>query len=1607
MGDTNIDTLSIEIQANATSAGKAIDTLVVKLDKLSSSMSGLDTQNLNNLARNLNALTPAVQQFASIDSTTFKKIAKDMRTLANIDTGNLSTTAQALQPLANGLQMMSGINGNSKEIASLINSLTRLGNTNINSGQLRTVASDLLYFVNIMSGAEKVSTSTISMTNALARLGAAGANLPIVTSTLSPLSAALLNFMTTMSNAPTVSAETIQLTSAIGMLASAGSKTLTTASNLSYLSEKLLEFMTAMSKAPAVSQNTISMTSAIANLANSSGRASINTTSFSSSLGKYSSSAAKATKKTMSLASAFGKFYASYFLVVRAFKTLWSAIESSTDYVEIYNYFDAAFGQVADQATEDFSEAGYESAEAYYNSFSSRAATLTKQMSGFEISDSGSLSSTGTKSFGIDPTTLMNYQSVFAQMSSSMDVSSESALRLSTVLTEIGADLASVKNMEFEDVWENMASAMAGMSRTVDKYGVNIRTANLNTKLAELGIDATVSELSQADKVLLRTIVLVDSSRYAWGDLADTITQPANQLRLLQSNLSNLARTIGNIFLPIVAKALPYINSFVQALQQLAEWIVELLGFEDFEWGTSSSTGTDSDLLSDLLDSADEATDSLTEADEAAESLYSTVLGIDELNINSPDTTSTTSSDSDSATSDTTSGLITDAFNALMDEYQEAWDAAFDNMEERYNTFANNIAAAFKSGGLYGVGEYIGNELTKQLQSIDWEKIYSVAEGFGSGLANFLNGLISPELFSAVGTTIANALNTKIYAALSFAKTFDWTDFGNSLAAGLNSFFANYDFLALADTINSFVLGILDTIITFIDNTDWEMIGTQIGTFLANIKWGEIALKLGEALWKAINAAIDVYSASFDEAPFETIVIAVLGLRTVFKKLVKTNLGTKLFENLSEIVKTLGKTAFPDATGAVEAFTGLFKGNVFSNINTALMNIGSSLSSIAGYAVGAVAGVGEFVAVEKIVSGLKDGTLDWKVALLELAGVVAIAGAALTAVLGPAGWAVAAVIAGVGAAVAVLSDLFSGSRSENALEEKFADNEDYQSLVTALDEVETKIDEVSESYSELKSSFQEGVSEEAVEENFAGVDELAEKYYELSQKENLTTGEQELLITYAEELKEKIPDLAELIDEETGAYKGTYDQLTDTIEKTKEYYKVQAAEDYLMELYSQQYEAERAMEDAKEAAADANAEVQNLENELAELKDEYSDLEVELAVNYSDEAKQNFDDIAERINQLDGDNGLIAASQEKADELVDAFRDSEELVNDINTDITDTEQYIEDISNSWDDTADTTEKSAEKIIESIKKIDDSTSETKISDVTDDIVEFLESDADMAEKSAVVGQALNAGLVEGITGSDEPITTSEDMVQRVLDKMKEAGEINSPSKVTTEYGKYLTQGLSLGLIDSGALMTIQKRIEAIADNYVLGTLEDADLKTKFYNIGVNVIQGLIDGIENSMTSLSQTMQEVADTITQTVTVSLDIHSPSKVMEELGIFTMQGFQNGIESLYNPINASLSKFGTEMTLTASPNIEDLYYNGNSGLLASNSDNYSNNSADIEAAVYSAMLRVQNSNTTETVLLQELISAVRQGQSITIDGKELVSAIKKQEKRNGFSFT
>lgn len=613
-------------------------------------------------------------------------------------------------------------------------------------------------------------------------------------------------------------------------------------------------------------------------LANKSGNVAMATRSMSSAFSGLVPHINRANRSTKGFVSSIGMFYAKFFLAIRAVKGLGSAIKSSMGMLETYNYFDNVIQTLSKKQVESMGDIGTDSAKAYYDSFyeeySKQARDLTRKMSGYEIDERGMMRLGDATNLGLDPNMLMNYQAQFAQLATSMGNTADNGMKLSRALSEISADLASVKNMDFKDVMGNISSGMVGMSRSVDKFGINVRNTALQEKLYELGIDKSIAKMSQADKALLRTIVILDSSRYAWGDLSRTISAPANQIRILQASFASLSRTIGSMFLGVLQQILPYINAVVIALQRLAQYIIDFFGIKIPN--VTSQAGD----MSNFADAIDDASDGLGSAASNAKKLKQNLLGIDELNVISDSGASSAGSPSASATPE-----LQAALDAILDEYQKVWDEAYAQVENKAQKHAQAIIDAFKKGDWRGLGNYIADNLANALEAIPWDKIKKGAGELGKDVAEFMNGLFDPRLFGDIGKTWAEWLNTKFTFIGNFVKTFDWVNAGFSLASAVNGFVDTIDVVLIARSISNAIKGALDMAISFLGNIDWYKLGYKIGTFLANIDWLGILRRVATAFWTALTGALSAFSGMFDADPIATVIIAGIVAKLGAKKL--------------------------------------------------------------------------------------------------------------------------------------------------------------------------------------------------------------------------------------------------------------------------------------------------------------------------------------------------------------------------------------------------------------------------------------------------------------------------------------------------------------------------------------------------------------------------------------------------------------------------------------------------------------------------------------------------------------------------------------------------
>ena len=249
---------------------------------------------------------------------------------------------------------------------------------------------------------------------------------------------------------------------------------------------------------------------------------------------------------------------------------------------------------------------------------------------------------------GVDPSQWMRTQGVFQSIANGFGIAEEQAYALSKGLTELSYDLSSLYNESMESSALRLQSALAGEIEPIRRLGISITEATLKEFALSKGIDKSVESMTEQEKALLRTLKLIEgaSDIGAIGDFARTLESPANALRVLNQQVTQMKRALGSVLLPALVQILPYVQAFVSlitdALSALAAFANFTIPEWDAEaWGSSAASG-----VSDVADAMGDAASS-------AESLKSATLGLDELNVLSPDS----GSSADSAGADWAAGL--------------------------------------------------------------------------------------------------------------------------------------------------------------------------------------------------------------------------------------------------------------------------------------------------------------------------------------------------------------------------------------------------------------------------------------------------------------------------------------------------------------------------------------------------------------------------------------------------------------------------------------------------------------------------------------------------------------------------------------------------------------------------------------------------------------------------------------------------------------------------------------------------------------------------------------------------------------------------------------
>lgn len=879
------------------------------------------------------------------------------------------------------LQIKSDAQQAIKVIGNLQSKLQGLGSTlnSLNGASISNFASGMSQLATSLRSVSSIDTRTFSkIATNMEKLG----NLD--TARLVSSASALKSMATELSGFASISKQSAEITQLTASISKLGSKSASyAADNIRNLGGALKEVMTTLSNAPRVSNNIIQMTNALANLSQQGSKVG----SASRSLVTGFSNTSKSIKSTRSgfrgLASTIGKFYATYWLVMRAVGKIGGAVDLASQLTEVQNVVDTTFGDMASKV-DDFTKTSIQDfgmSELTVKQISSRFQAL-----GTSIGISSEQVANGT---AVANKALMSQNNTLYKTTDSM-------ADMSLNLTRLAGDMASFYDVDQADVAKSLQSIFSGTIAPLRRYGLDLTQATLSEWAMKNGLDANIKSMTQAEKVLLRYNYVMANTQAAQGDFAKTANTWANSVRVLKQEFQAWGSIIGSVIInalkpfvqalsKVMLKVISFTRTVADALGAIFGWTIEISG-----------GGATVDGMEDIAGGVGDIGDSADKSNKKAQKLKKTLLSIDE--IHALDDNSDSGSGGGSGSGGSGGGGAGGGVDSSLKKT--------DGLLEKYKSSIKD---------LYSLGKYIGDALASAMESIDWKKIYQKADNFGKGLADFLNGLISPRLFYDLGATIAGSLNTALHFLNSFGTTFDWTNFGLSIANGINGFFENFDFALLAKTINAWVQGIYTMLTTTIKNVSWKDVLKGITDFLSNLDIKTVEIIVGTLLIKKIiSLKLGSVALAFIGKSLSKAIAQAIASKIGFELVEGAGIGTAIMQAFKTIFASL-------STNLGLLIEGLFSGLSLGDAITAAFGTGAvDLLATIGSAFSAIAGT--ILSIVNFVKMLKDG-FSWINEILMVIGVaLATIGAILAGVAALPAVIVGAIVAAVSTIVVLVKD---------------------------------------------------------------------------------------------------------------------------------------------------------------------------------------------------------------------------------------------------------------------------------------------------------------------------------------------------------------------------------------------------------------------------------------------------------------------------------------------------------------------------------------------------------------------------------------------------------
>lgn len=352
----------------------------------------------------------------------------------------------------------------------------------------------------------------------------------------------------------------------------------------------------------------------------------------------------------------------------------------------------------------------------------------------------------------LDEAQLTRVQGLFYQISESLGLTSEKAYTLSENFTKLAYDLASFYNINVDDAITKLQAGLVGETEPLRRLGVILTENNLTETARNLGIKKSIRNMTEQEKIQLRYITLLQQTQNAQGDLARTMLQPENLLRIMHEQFSKLARELGNAFIPMLQKVVPEVIGLTIALTKMAKAFAITAGYKPPVM--SNDMGGYQKVVEDITDETDttakntaKISSNIYSALKYTKALSNATTGIDELNVLGSSSSVSVTPFATMYPTSTAVSSVTDAIDMALGSYDNnmsAVDGVFDQIVAKWETRIADIKGAFT--GIFDSAIEAFNKLytqlfgdTKDLTTLD--KVYNSLLFINDMITGILRGV--------------------------------------------------------------------------------------------------------------------------------------------------------------------------------------------------------------------------------------------------------------------------------------------------------------------------------------------------------------------------------------------------------------------------------------------------------------------------------------------------------------------------------------------------------------------------------------------------------------------------------------------------------------------------------------------------------------------------------------------------------------------------------------------------------------------------------------------------------------------------------------------------